>query len=103
MAKSKPLCFRCPLQGWDSGTETEQGTPEVDATEDGEGGGPTMGPKFRAAEQSLQTEFQIFPVSLERPGQEMAVDTFLFLTVFCVNSHTLAQLQLQNVYQALAV
>lgn len=41
-----------------------------------------MGPKFRAAEQSLQTEFQIFPVSLERLGQEMAVDTFLFLTVF---------------------
>lgn len=53
------------LQGLDSSTETEQMTPEMDATEESEGGGPTMGPEFRAAEQSLQTEFQIFPVSLE--------------------------------------
>lgn len=30
-----------------------------------------MGPKFRAAEQSFQTEFQIFPVSLEGLAQEM--------------------------------
>lgn len=44
----------------------------MDATEEGEGGGPTMGPKFRAAEQSLQTEFQIFPVSLEGLGPEMS-------------------------------
>lgn len=31
-----------------------------------------MGPKFGAAEQSLQTEFQIFPVSLEELDQEMS-------------------------------
>lgn len=54
------------LQGLDSSTETEQMTPEMDATEESEGGGPTMGPEFRAAEQSLQTEFQIFPGAGEK-------------------------------------
>lgn len=43
----------------------------MDPTEEGEGGDPTMGPKFRAAEHFLQTEFQIFPVSLEGLDQEM--------------------------------
>lgn len=44
----------------------------MEATEeDEEGGGPTMGPMFRAAEQSLHTEFQIFPVSLEGLDQEV--------------------------------
>lgn len=40
------------------------------AEEDEEGDEQAMGPKFRAAEQSSQTEFQIFPVSLEGLREE---------------------------------
>lgn len=60
----------------------------MDPTEEGEGGDPTMGPKFRAAEQSLWTEFQIFPVSLEGLDQEMGcryIHSFSRLCLFCVN------------------
>lgn len=61
-----------------------------------------MGPKFRAAEQSLQTEFQIFPVSLE----ELDDGCEYLLSLDCV---CLCQLLLRdpgaaaiaNVYQAL--
>lgn len=55
----------CPQGGLDPDSGTELGTLETDlAREDEEGGGPTMGPDFRAAEQSSRAQFQIFPVSL---------------------------------------
>ncbi|MEJ1283782.1 collagen type V alpha 3 [Cricetulus griseus] len=54
-------------QGFDSDTEAELRTPESEATEEEEeAGGPTMRPKFRAAEQPIQTEFQIFPGAGEK-------------------------------------
>ena len=57
--------FQCPQEGLDpdNGTELETLETELDR-EDEEEGDPTMGPHFRAAEQSWNTEFQIFPVSL---------------------------------------
>lgn len=63
-----------------------------------------MGPKFRAAEQSLQTEFQIFPVSLEGLDQEMDVNTRFLLTVSVWCQLLLCDpgaVAIENVYQAL--
>ena len=55
----------CPQEGLDPDNGTELGTLETElAREDEEGGGPTAGPDFRAAEQSSRAQFQIFPVSL---------------------------------------
>uniref|UniRef100_A0A8C4LXZ9 Collagen type V alpha 3 chain n=1 Tax=Equus asinus asinus TaxID=83772 RepID=A0A8C4LXZ9_EQUAS len=51
--------------GLNPDSETELGTLETSlAKEDMEGGRPTMWPDFWAAERSLQTQFQILPVSL---------------------------------------
>lgn len=63
-----------------------------------------MGPKFRAAEQPLQTEFQIFPVSLEGLDQEMDVNTRFLLTVSVLCQQLLRDtgaVAIENVYQAL--
>lgn len=63
-----------------------------------------MGPKFRAAEQSLQTEFQIFPVSLEGLDQEKDSNTCFLLTVFVLCQLLLCDpgaVAIANVYQAL--
>ena len=57
--------FQCLQEALDPENGTELETLETElAREDEEEGGPTMGPHFRAAEQSWDTEFQIFPVSL---------------------------------------
>lgn len=56
---------QCPQGGLDPDNGTELGTLENElAGEDKEGGGPTMGPDFRAAEQSSLAQFQMFSVSL---------------------------------------
>lgn len=56
---------QCPQRGLDPGNGTELRTLETKlAGQDEEGGGPTVGPGFRAAEQSSRAQFQIFPVSL---------------------------------------
>ncbi|VTJ54127.1 Hypothetical predicted protein [Marmota monax] len=48
--------------GLDAEGGTQLETPELEGErEEEEGSGPTMGPKFRAAEQPSQAEFQIFP------------------------------------------
>lgn len=55
-------CSQGPLDP-DSGTELRTLETKL-AKEDKEGGGPTIVPVFRAAEQPSQTQFQIFSVSL---------------------------------------
>lgn len=57
---------QCPQESLDPDNGTELGTVETELAreEEEEEGGPTMGPHFRAAEQSWRTELQIFPVRL---------------------------------------
>ena len=55
----------CPQESLDPDNGTELGTVETELAREEEGEvGPTMGPHFRAAEQTWRTEFQIFPVRL---------------------------------------
>lgn len=60
---------------------TQLSIPDTEAAgEEEEGGASTMGPKFRAAEQPFQTEFQIFSVSRGwgRCGPGTSPGRFLF-------------------------